>query len=278
MNLTRNRLALFAVLWFVWVMACTHSGETISDENTQRASAADQVEFDFANGASLPVVSPVEMDVLTLNNFQVGAGKNRILIVGVQAEEMGKESVSDMMISSVTYGVHALTLIPNSEVELSSIWFKDNTEYFIKVALYYLLDPPSGTYDITVTYAGPVKSANVGAISLFNAKQVAPLNVVTNKKKSPTKDKEIITKITTRNDGSWVIDFLGCGKQKSRLENKTKDYIKRFEAMETTGGKSTLVGGTMLVSTAGEITLHWIQGRWTINRLAHVAVEIAPYR
>jgi hypothetical protein len=261
----------------VGVKACVHSGETISHEGTQRVSAADQIEFDSADGASLPVVSPGETNVLTLKNFRVGTGKNRILIVGAQAEESGKES-GDLLIQSVTYGGQAMTLIPNSAIELSSIWFKDNTEYFIRVALYYLLNPPSGQHDITVAYAGPVKSANVGAISLFNAEQTAPVNVVVNGKKSPTKDKDIITKITTKTDGAWVIDFLGCGKQKSRLANKTKDYIQRFESMETTGGKSTLVGGTLLVPTAGEISLHWVQGRWTINRLAHVVVEIAPYR
>jgi hypothetical protein len=275
---SKRYLFAIVVLCMVGLMACAQSGKTIRSEDAPKVSATDQIKFDFADSTSLPVVSPVELDVITLKKFRVGTGKNRILIVGVQAEEMGKESVSDMMISSVTYGGHSLTLIPNSEFELSSIWFKDNSEYFIRVAIYYLLDPPSGEYDIKVTYTGPVKSANMGAISLFNAKQVAPLNVVTNGKKSPTKDKEIITTITTRTDGSWVIDFLGCGKQKSRLENKTKNYEQRFEAMEKTGGKSTLVGGTLFVPTAGEVTLHWIQGRWTINRLAHVAVEIAPYR
>jgi hypothetical protein len=277
-NSPRYSFGVFTVFCLVWITACAHSGKSISSENMPKASAVDQIEFDFSDGASLPVVSPGEANVLTLKNFRVGTGKNRILIVGAQAEEAGKESVSDMLIQSVTYGGHAMTLIPNSEIELSSIWFKDNTEYFIKVALYYLLNPPSDPHDITVTYAGPVKSANVGAISLFNVEQTAPVNVITNGKKSPTKDKDIITKITTRNDGAWVIDFLGCGKQKSRLANKTKDYIQRFESMETTGGKSTLVGGTLFVPTAGEISLHWVQGRWTINRLAHVVVEIVPYR
>jgi hypothetical protein len=270
--------SIFTVFCLVWVMACAHSGETVSDEGAQRVSVADQIEFDFADGASLPVVSGGEMNVLTLKNFRVGTGKNRILIVGVQAEERGKENVTDMVISSVTYGGRALALIPNSEVQISSIWFKDKAEYFLKVALYYLLNPSSGQHDITVTYAGPVTSGNMGAISLFNTEQAAPVNLVTNQKIDPGKEKEIITNITTRSDGAWVIDILGCGKQKSRLRNKTKDYIQRFEAMETTGGKSTLVGGTLFVPTAGEITLHWIQGRWTINRLAHVAVEIAPRR
>jgi hypothetical protein len=223
------------------------------------------------------VIKPVENKVLTLKKFRVGTGRNRLLIVGVQAEERGKNNVSDMVISSVTYGGHALTPIPNSEVQLSSIYFKDGAEYFLKVALYYLLNPPSGTHDITVTFAGPVTSGNVGAISLFNAQQAAPVNLVTNKKSNPSKEREIITKITTKNDGAWVIDILGCGK-KSRLENNTKDFTQRFQAMETTGGMSMFVGGTLFVPTASEISLHWIQKRWTINRLAHVAVEIAPHK
>jgi hypothetical protein len=217
----------------------------------------------------------VEKEVLTLKNFQVGTGTNRMLIVGVQAEEGGRDNVGDMVISSVAYGRRALTLIPGSEVQLSSKW--RGKEYFLKVAVYYLADPPSGKHDITVTFAGKVTSGNVGAISLFNVKQAEPVNLVANKKKSPSKNKEIITKITTRNDGAWIIDILGNGKRKTRMENKTKDYIQRFQAMETTGGKSTLVGGTMFVSTPSEVTLHWVQRRWTINRLAHVVFEIAPH-
>jgi hypothetical protein len=267
-----------AAICLIGLMACAHSSDTTTEAETKGALAEAEIEFDYADSASLLVIKPVEKQVLTLNNIRVGAGKNRMLIVGVQAEERGKKNVSDMVISSVTYGGHALTLIPNSEVQLSSIYFKDRAEYFLKVALYYLLNPPSGTHDITVSFAGPVMSANVGAISLFNVKQAAPVNLVTNQKKSPSKNKEIITKITTRNDGAWVIDILGNGKRKTRMENKTKDYIQRFQAMETTGGKSTLVGGTLFVPTAGEITLHWIQRRWTINRLAHVAVEVAPHK
>jgi hypothetical protein len=277
-NSKKFLFTILAAICLFGLMACAHSGVTPTGAETKGVPAASGIQFDFADSTSLLVISPVQKEELTLKNFQVGIGKNRMLIVGVQAEERGKENESDMLISSVTYGGHALTLVPNSEVQVSSIWFKDNAEYFLKVALYYLLNPPSGKHNITVTYAGPVTSANVGAISLFNTEQAAPVNLVTNQKDNPSGKKEIITKITTRNNGAWVIDFLGCGKRKSRLENMTKDYIQRFEAMETTGGKSTLVGGTMFVPTAGEITLHWIQRRWAINRLAHVALEIAPHK
>jgi hypothetical protein len=268
---------ILAAICLFGLMACAHSSVTTTAEETKGVSASDGIQFDFADTASLYVIKPGENKVLTLNNFRVGAGKNRMLIVGVQAEERSKKNVSDMVISSVTYGGRALTLIPNSEVQLSSIYFKDGAEYFLKVALYYLLNPPSGTRDIMVTFAGPVPSGNVGAISLFNVKQVVPVNLVTNKKKNPTKKKEIITKITTRNAGAWVIDILGCGK-KTRLANKTEDYIQRFQATERTGGKSMLVGGTLSDLSAGEVTLHWVQRMFIINRLAHVVVEIAPHK
>lgn len=257
------------------LMACAHTGSAPKEE-AKEAMAGAKIEFDYVDSASLAVVRGVEKEVIALKNFQVGTGRNRMLIVGIQAEERGKDNASDMEISSVTYGEHALTLVPNSEVQLSSIWFKDNTEYFLKVALYYLLNPPSGRHDITVTFAGPVTSGNVGGISLFNTKQAVPENLVTNQKSNPSGKKEIITTIITRNDGAWVIDFLGCGKRKSRLKNLTQGYTQRFESMESTGGKSTLVGGTIFVPIAGEISLNWVQRRWTINRLAHVAVEIAP--
>lgn len=251
-------------------MACLHTDATVSKKGPQGASAADSIEFDFADGASLPVVSPVQADVLKLKNFQVGTGKNRILIVAVQVEEGGKENVADMIITSVKLGSRALVFLPGSEVQLSSVW--RGTEYFLKVALYYLLDPPSGQNDITVSFAGPVTSANVGAISLINAQQRPPVNLVTNQQEN---QKKIVTAITTKNNGAWVVDIVGCG-HKSKLGPRPKAHIKRFNAQENTGGKSSLIGGTLPVPTAGEVALQWAQSRRSINRLVHIAVEISP--
>jgi len=271
-NSKRYCFAFLTVLCLVWVTACAHTGESQSDERTQKASAADQIQFDFADSASLPVISPAEMDVLTLKNFRVGTAKNRILIVGVQVEESGLENVNDMMISSVKLGDRALNLMPGSEVQLSSLW--RGKEYFLEVALYYLLKPPSGENDITVSFAGPVTSANVGAISLFNVKQTAPMNLVTNTREG---QKKILTHITTKIDGAWVVDFVGCG-HKSKLKPEIQDHIQRFNAQENSGGKSSLTGGTLPVPKAGEAALLWAQPRRSINRLAHIAVEIDPYQ
>jgi hypothetical protein len=271
-NSKKFLFAIFAVICLFGLMACAHSGDTSTGEETKGVSAASGIQFDFADSASLPVISPVEKDVLTLKNFQMGTGRNRMLIVGVQVEEGGKENIGDMEISSLTYGGRTLTLIPGSEVQLSSRW--RGKEYFLKVSGYYLADPPSGKHDITVTFAGKVTSGNVGAISLFNTQPAAPLNLVTGKQEN---QKKIITKITTKNDGAWVVDIVGAG-HKSKLRSKAKGHVRRFNSQETSGGKSSLVGGTQMVPSAGEVTLRWSQPMRLINRLAHVALEIAPHK
>ena len=256
----------------VYLVGCASSSENTLKDETGKVPSTGEIQFDFADGASLPVDRDQQKQMFAIENFRIGTGRNRMLIVGVHVEEKGSENVDDMVIASVTCGDRELALLPDSEVQLSEMWRGD--EYFLKVALYYLTNPPSGIHDITVTYAGMVRSGNVGAISLHNAQQTAPVTLVTNKQK---KQKKIITEITTKNDGAWVVDIVGCG-HKSKLRPKTKDHIRRFNTQEISGGKSSMVGGTLAVPTAGEVTLHWAQYRRTINRLAHMVVEIAPYR
>ena len=260
------------VLCLFYLVACASSSDTVTKDETKNVSPPNEIQFDYAAAASLPVEQYQQKQTVAIKNFQVGDGRNRILIAGVHVEEMGAENVNDMVIADVTFNDRELTLLPDSEIQLSEMWRGD--EYFLKVGLYYLINPPSGTHDIKVSYAGPVRSGNVGAISLHNAQQAAPVTLVTNKQK---KQKKIITKITTKNDGAWVVDIVGCG-HKSKLRPKTKNHIRRFNTQEQTGGKSSMVGGTLAVLNAGEVTLHWAQPLRTINRLGHMAVEIAPYR
>ena len=271
MKSKRYLLTIPLMICVIYLIGCASSSDTAVKDGMEKVPPAGEIQFDFADGASLPVDQYQQKQIVAIKNFRIGSGRNRLLIVGVHVEEKGNENADDMAINSVTCGGRELTLLPDSEVQLSEMWRGD--EYFLKVALYYLINPPSGIHDITVTYAGPVRSGNVGAICLNNAQQAAPATLVTSKQK---KQKQIITKITTKNDGAWVVDIVGCG-HKSKLRPKTKDHIRRFNTQETSGGKSSMVGGTLAVPNAGEVTLHWAQYRRTINRLAHMAVEIAPY-
>ena len=272
MNSKINIFTIIATICLLGLMACAHSGGTSTGADPKGVPAASDIEYDSAGSASLAVTSPVEKEVLTLRNFKVGAGLNRMLIVGVQVEEGGEENIGDMLISSLTCGDRALSLMPGSEVQFSSMW--RGKEYFLRVSLHYLINPPSGKHDIRVTFAGPVTSANLGAVSLFNTKQAAPANLVTSRQSDQRK---IMTQFTTKNDGAWVVD-IGGGGHKSKLRTRGKGHVRRFNAQENSGGKSSLVGGTLAVPSAGEVTLKWAQSTRKINRLAHVAVEIAPHK
>jgi hypothetical protein len=255
----------------MWLVACASPSNTDTPRETKPTAAEDRIEFDYADGASLLVASPGQKQMMTLKDFRVGTGQNRMLIVGVHAEEKDKKNVGDMKISRVTLGDRELSLSAGSEVLFSSMWQGD--EFFLKMALYYLINPPSGTHDITVAFAGPVTSGNVGGICLYNARQGAPVILSINKQ---NKQKKIISEITIQNDGAWVVDFVGCG-HKSKLRPKLRAHRRRFNAQETNGGKSSLLGGTLFVPEAGKVTLQWGQGQRSINRMAHVAIEIAPY-
>jgi hypothetical protein len=273
MNSPRYSLVVLTIFCATWVMACAHSDKpTQIGFDSARVLATDQIGLESAEGTRLPVDITDKQKVFTMPNFKVGTAANRILIVGVQFELQGKTAVDKTMVSSVTCGGHELTLMPDSKIQFS--WNYKGIEMTFEVALYYLINPPPGSQDITVTYEGPVPSGNLGAISLYNAKQTAPLLLATNKQNK--KKKEIITKITTKNDGAWVVDMVGCN-HKSNLKPQTEGHILRFSAQEFLGGKSSLVGGTLPVPTAGEVTLHWAMTN-KYNYLAHVAVEINPYR
>lgn len=267
MNSAKFGRAFLAMACLVWLVACAHSDETRSDEGAARVLVKDQIGFDAADGTKLPEDWSEEQKVFTLQNFRVGNGPNRMLLVGVQFELQGNAAADKTMVSSVAYGGRELTLIPGSEIQFSWKW--KGIDVWLKVALYYLLDPPSGSHGITVTCTGPVPSGNVGAISLYNTKQTIPA-VLANNHQSDRK-KEIMTQITPKTVDAWVVDFIACN-HKSDLEPQTKGHIRRFSAQEFVGGKSSLLGGTLPVTAAGETTLHWAMGKY--NRLAHIVLEI----
>lgn len=273
MNSAGYGRAFLVMLCVVWVMGCAHSEQPISAEGTQRVLSPNQIGFDFADGARLPVETKQEQRVFTMPDFKVGTGANRILIVGIQFELQGSSAIVDeVVVSGVRYGDYELSRIPGAEIQFS--WNYKGTDITFEVLLYYLLNPPSGSKDITVTYAGLVPSGNVGAISLYNAKQAVPLVLATNKQNK--KKKEIVTQVTTKNDGAWIVDMVGCN-HKSNLKPQGKGHILRFSAQEFSGGKSSLVGGTLAVPKAGDVTLHWAMTN-RYNRLVHVALEISPYQ
>lgn len=89
---------------------------------------------------------------LTLTGFSVGAGNNRLLVVGVEA--------NDNNVASITFG--------GQELKQSASSFHNNDAEF------WYLPNPSGTGDIVVTMTGPT-SAVVGAYALAGVDQSDPI-------------------------------------------------------------------------------------------------------
>jgi hypothetical protein len=187
----------------------------------------------------------------------VGSGNNRILVVGIAAED---DSVNDLVISSVTYGGANMSLVAGSSstADVSTLQ---------KTELYYLLSPASGTDTITVTYSGPVSNRNGGAVSLTGVDQRGREAVATN---ANTSSDTISTDITTLTDGAWVVDVVGCGNSGSFTPN-AGGMEPRWSA---SASSSSATCGTKAVATAGLTTMSW-QHSTAANRLAHSVAAFA---
>lgn len=119
---------------------------------------------------------------ITLSNFNSGTGSNRLLLVGVSADNNN--------VATVTFGEVALT-------QAVSSFYNNDAEFW------YLVNP-SGTANIIVTMTGPT-AVIVGAYALSGVDQASPIpTLVTAHNTSPSSPS---ISITTQHSNSWVIDL-----------------------------------------------------------------------
>jgi YVTN family beta-propeller protein len=119
---------------------------------------------------------------ITLSNFDAGTGNNRLLVVGVSANNNN--------VASITFGGVQLTKKVSS--------FSNNDAEF------WYLTNPSGTGNIVVTMSGSTQAV-VGAYSFFGVNQTSPLPTSATKHNSAASSPSI--SITTTNPNSWVLDL-----------------------------------------------------------------------
>jgi hypothetical protein len=195
----------------------------------------------------------------------IANGNNRILIVGIAGED---DDANDLVVSRVTYNDVNMTLVEGSSETVSSGSPTSHT----KTELYYLLDGnlPSlpGDYTVAVIYNGNVEKRCGGAISLVNVDQRAREAVATN---SNVDQNTISTSITSRTNGAWVVDIVGCGNNSGSFLTLADGMTKRFD---TSSNSSTAAGSTKPVGSAQETTISWTHSG--ANRLAHSVAVFAP--
>jgi hypothetical protein len=96
----------------------------------------------------------------------VGSGNNRILLVSIMVRDTSM-TVGRGAATSVVYGSTPLSLVASHAPTDSDIGY-------LTVQLWELRNPPVGTNNVTVTWAGNIARGGCGAVSLFGVNLNAP--------------------------------------------------------------------------------------------------------
>jgi len=165
---------------------------------------------------------------ITLSNFNVGTGNNRLLVVGI--------SSNNQYASSVTFGGMPLS-------QATTSFYNNDAE------LWYLVNP-SGTGDITVTFAGPTATV-VGAYSFSGVNQADPIPTVSSSYNTAAGSPSV--SVTTQYPNSLVLDLpsiyggvtLGSPSCTQEWDFNVQDAI--------TGASSSATA-----ASPGQVTCGWI--------------------
>src|SRR5579872_4871442 len=164
---------------------------------------------------------------LTLSNFNVGTGTNRLLVVGVEANNNN--------VASVTFGGVKLTNAAFS--------FSNNDAEF------WYLTNPSGTGNIVVTMAGAT-SVVVGAYAFSGVDQTTPIPTSTTNHNTAASSPTV--SITTQNSNSWVLDSASIyGGVTLGSPTCTQQWDTNI------AGAITGASSSKIVSTPGSVTCSW---------------------
>lgn len=120
----------------------------------------------------------------------VSAGSNRILIVGVSCG-----GASSAYSTGVTYAGQNLTLLGGF----------NHPSVFIRTELWYLLNPPAGTADVTVTL-NTNASLVIGAISFTGVEQTNPFDTAPAFLYGTGNRANVIVPVIT--NGAWAVDVM----------------------------------------------------------------------
>jgi hypothetical protein len=227
-----------------------------AQDYTTSAAAVDTIAFDAASNNYGSTAAT------TLSwSHTVGSGNNRILVVGVVAED---STAADQIISSVKFNSVNMTAVSGS-TKSRVVYSGTSYSTTLRTDLYYMLNPPVGTYTVLVTYNGSVTYRVGGAVSLINVKQQAPEAVAANAATAAA----ISTSLTIPNDGAWIVDVVGHSNSGSFTSSSTT------ERWDRNSGNHTGACGTKAVTTPGLNTITWTFSSSSAT-IAHSLAAFAP--
>lgn len=190
-------------------------------------------------------------------NHTVTTIDNTIIVIGVATRNVG---AGEFGVSNVTYGGYSCTQIREDE------YFQSASK---SSALFYLVDPPSGSNAVVVTFEGQVYRANGGAVSMTGVHQISPINA--HNGVAGSTGTSVSTSITTTVDDCWIIDSL-CVRSPS--STSTSSQTQRWNYLDT-GNNVNGAGSSKVLATAGTTSMAWTAASnagWS-----HSICAVTPY-
>ncbi|MBW7866243.1 MAG: DUF11 domain-containing protein, partial [Candidatus Hydrogenedentes bacterium] len=170
-----------------------------------------------------------------------GTGPNRLLLVGVTVQD------NNVTVSSITYGGTALTSVGTGT--------RGSGGSRLHMALYRLVNPPSGANDVVVTFSSTFQSgkgAVIGASTYSNVNQTTPLGTFVTANGSSTAPSVTATAVV----GDLVYDTVasavtgttltlpGGNGQTQRWQNVSGTVVRGAASTETAAAASVVMNWT----------------------------------
>jgi len=197
------------------------------------AGAGGAIAYDNSNSASRNNSSSINW------NLNVGAGSNRILLVGASIRPNTASTGATYSGVSMTLLGSAVSPAPNR----------------VRVDVYYLLNPPTGNNAVVVTFPANVRVV-AGSVSLNSVNQIPPAWNASNGTGWFSS-----TTINTTADNSWVVDVIA--KQTNQSFTPLSGQQVRWEdgaGVGPSGGANRVRGAGATrgpISPAGAVTNSW---------------------
>ncbi len=191
----------------------------------------------------------------------VGSGDNRVIIVGIGCEDWEADGLA---VDDIKYCDMDLTLVPASRVLAG-------TSTIQKTELYYLLDPPSGTYTLSVNYSGTIRAICAGAVSLSNVRQAAPYDANANAVLGPN---SVSTNVSVQTAGSWAVDVVKCTSP-GTLIVVGSGGVEQWQQDPNDDGCAA--GGAKVANTIGTAAMTWRCSDVSTEAMCHSVAVFEPY-
>ncbi len=175
-----------------------------------------------------------------------GTGANRLMLVGI--------SQKNRTVTSVTYGATALTLVGENNLNSNA-----------RIALYRLINPPSGTANVVVNFSSaPDRGAVVNVTTYTGIDQTTPLGTFASQQAGSTNPSVNVTSA----GGELVYDVVSIRNQPVTVTAGQTQRWNMSSGNEITGAGSTEPGAATTIMNWTSASTDWALGAVPIKPAA----------